>query len=355
MTDQTIRVKLLSRSGKNICLWAQQCPGNLPKWGRCEFIPDSMERNYDWLIVTDDIPRHLPWNREVLSCSPENTLLITTEPSNITCYGNIFSNQFKHLITNQDAHALPHKSAWRTPPGSRWFYGKSYDQIINEPPPSKTRLFSIIATDKQQTHTAHKARFDFTKWLLSHAPDADLLYSAKSKAKIFQHLFNGKAKFVDNKYDMLDPYKYHLAVGNQVGPNILTERITDSFLGYAVPITFGCTNLVDFFPKDSYIEIDIFNPEEAIQIINSHIYDPNDYSRRLDAVVEARRLVIEQYNLPAMLSQLIENAPATNITSIGTKFYGRRMMRARHPQELAQFIFWRLKNSLHTIQAILKQ
>jgi hypothetical protein len=349
MSDLPIRVKVTSRSKKGGCAWASQCPGNVPQWGRCLFLCDPLEENYDWLVAFDNVSHALPRHTETLACPREHTILVTTEPSNITRYGKHYAGQFEYLITNQDEQVLPHKNAWRTQPGSRWYYGKSYDEIIQEPPPAKNRLLSVIATDKQQKHTIHKARFDFTRWLASQIPEADLLFSVKHKEAIFQRLFDGKARYVEHKYDMIDPYKYHLAIGNQIGPHILTERVTDSFLGYAVPITFGCTNLADYFPADSFIDIDIFKPDEAIEKIKTHIYDPNDYSRRLEALKEARRLVIEEYNLPVMLSRIIESAKPVRNPSVGGKIYSRRIMRVRHPQEFVRFMFWKIRNALFSV------
>jgi len=346
LSEPTIRVKQITRSSRTDCRWSRQCPNGAPRWGRCEFLSDPLERDYDWLVVTNDVTHELPGNTEILACPKEHTILITTEPSNITRYGADFADQFEYLITNQDEVSLPHRNAWRTQPGSRWFYEKTYDQVISEAPWQKTKLVSAIATDKKQRHTLHRARYDFTTKLMEKIPEVDLLYSFERKRAAFQQLFDGKAIFVDRKVDMIDPYKYHLAVGNQAGPNILTERVTDSFLGYAVPITYGCTNLSEYFPVESYIEIDLLNPDDAIEKIRNIIYDPDDYSRRIESIKEARRRVIEEYNLPMMLSKVIESAPPVKHAAVGEKLYGRRVMRWRHPQEFVRFALWRTRNAL---------
>jgi Glycosyltransferase family 10 (fucosyltransferase) C-term len=297
-------------------------------------------------VVTDDVTHDLPGHTEILACPKEHTILITTEPSNITRYGAEFADQFEYLITNQDDESLPHRNAWRTQPGSRWFYEKTYDQIILEAPWQKTKLLSAIATDKKHRHTLHRARYDFTLKLLDKLHEVDLLFSFESKRAAFRQLFGGKATFVERKVDMIDPYKYHLAIGNQAGPHILTERITDAFLGYSVPITYGCTNLSDYFPEESYVEIDLFKPDDAIEKIRNVIYNPEDYLRRIEFVKEARRRVIEEYNLPVMLSRIIEGAPPVKRSAVGEKLRGRRAMRWRHPQEFARFALWRIRNAL---------
>lgn len=110
---------------------------------------------------------------------------------------------------------------------------------------------------------------------------------------------------------MVDNYKYHLAIGNHEGPHVFTERISDAFLGYAVPITFGCTNLADYFPEDSFIDIDLHSPDEAIQKIKGIIYNPDDYEKRLKSLVIARQKILDEYNLIPMLTKIIANHNAS--------------------------------------------
>lgn len=343
-----IRVKVVgrNRNPEGGEPFINQCPGNQPQWGNCRFHSDPFSREYDWLVVRDDLSPILPGLKEELACPRTNTILITSEPSSITRYGKHFASQFKYLITNQDAKVLPHPNALRMQTGSVWFYGKTYDQVIQSPLPEKTGLLSAIATDKRQKHTIHQIRFDFTKQLADEIPEADLLFSFKNKGDIFDRLFNGKARFVEHKYDMIDPYKYHLAVGNQTGPHILTERIFDAFLGYAVPVTYGCTNLSEYFPENSFIEIDIFAPDDSIKKIEKLIHDPDDYSHRLESVKEARRRVLEEYNIPAMLSRIIEGAEPAPAAAERGEIYTRRMMRVRHPSEFIRFALWRGRNFL---------
>ena len=89
---ELIQVKLMLKSacGKETDNLARRFPGRLPVWGRCEFILDYDARDYDWLVVYDDLPpvggeRFTLWD-ETLACPRTHTLLITAEPSTIkTC------------------------------------------------------------------------------------------------------------------------------------------------------------------------------------------------------------------------------------------------------------------------------
>ena len=48
-----IRVKFVNRgqTKSDPIQWLRQFPGRIPRWGRCQFIFDPSERNYDWFVV----------------------------------------------------------------------------------------------------------------------------------------------------------------------------------------------------------------------------------------------------------------------------------------------------------------
>ena len=190
-------------------------------------------------------------------------------------------------------------------------------------------------------------RFQFLQQALVAIPETDLLYSWRQYEAVFAELFGDRAKFVPTKCDMLDPYKYHLAIGNEEGPDILTERVTDALLGYSVPISFGCSNLADYFPADSYIDVDIKQPDKAIEQIEQIIYDEDDYARRLPAIIEARRRVIYEYNMIAMIAHLIDQHAPENSGEPG-KLIPRRVSRLIHLKDLLGFAAFRLRNFLKT-------
>ena len=118
----------------------------------------------------------------------------------------------------------------------------------------------------------------------------------------------------------------------------------DAFLGFTVPIYYGCPNVYDYFPKESLIQIDIFDTEGSIAKIKEIIATEGEYERRLDAVKEARRRVIEEYNLLAMINKIVQNTREERSPVTEYKIYNRRIMRVRHLPDLARFLGWRIKN-----------
>jgi len=329
-----VKVKLVNRGSKETqeSFWRPQTPGNKGILGSCEFTFNPLDENYDWLVVIDDVPKLLKNWTEELKCPKENTIFVSTEPSSISYYGKAFVNQFKYLITNHKEDNLPHKNALRSHTGNVWMYGKDYDSLLKENTPhKKTKKISTICSNKQQGHTVHKMRFNFTKKM-------------EDEIKELERFGRG-FKWIDTKAEAIDDYEFHVTIENHIEDNVWTEKLADAFLGYSVPIYYGCPNVYDYFPKDSLIQIDISNMDKSIEEIKKIISNKDEYKRRLPAVIEARRRVIEEYNLLAMINKIVESSKRYEFTP-NEKIYCRRKMRAKNISDLYKFLKFRINNHL---------
>jgi len=311
-----------------------QSPKNKGEWDKCKFTFNPLETKYDWLVVIDDISRVIPHRTELLKCPKENTILITTEPSSITRYGRAFAKQFHHLITSQDDKVLPHPNAIRSQTGNIWFYGKDYDDIVKTKYQDKAKVISTVCSNKKQGHTIHRLRYEFTKKMEKEIPELER--------------FGKGFKWIEQKADALDKYEFHVAIENHIAKNVWTEKLADAFLGFCVPIYCGCPNVYDYFPKDSLIQIDINDMDESIKTIRKIISTKGEYKRRLEAVKEARRRVIEEYNLLSMINKIVINSGQHKFTP-NKKIYGRRIMRARYLPDLFRYFGFRIGNFLKDI------
>lgn len=324
-TLQPIRVKFLNKSAqfKN---YVRQLPEN-HRWGNCEFIFDQQESNYDWLVVYDDLPARTPDNKknnsEILRCPEQNTLLLTVEPSNIKTYGRTYVKQFGYILTSQEPWALHHDNRIYSQPALRWFYGigkhhqYTLQELRNAAPPAKTKIIATVCSSKQQKHTLHNRRYNFTQDLKALLPELDI--------------FGRGVREIDDKAESLDPYKYHVAIENHIALHHWTEKLSDAFLGYTLPFYSGCPNLANYFPEDSFIRIDINDVDSAYKIISEAIKN-NEYEKRLDAIKEARRLVIEKYSLFAVLADNITRLNGIRSdASVGKELLSRHAARRRYP------------------------
>jgi len=300
--DSRIRVKLLSPIPER--WFRHQLPSDDPGWGNCVFSFDPNDTQYDWLVVYEDIPGlpGIPRNQrcEQLMCPPEHTMLTTSEPSSIKHYGNAYSSQFGCVLTSQAEWALPHKDRIHQQAGLIWIYGigfegpaRSFEEIRDKVPENKQHDLAMVFSGKRMRLTLHNQRFRFMQALTEQLPE--------------MHVFGRSEGHIDldDKADALDPYRYSIALENHIEQHHWTEKLADAFLGLTLPFYAGCPNAADYFPEESFIPVDMSDPEGAAKIIRKAIAD-NEYEKRLPAIREARRRVLQEHNLFAVLSREIE-------------------------------------------------
>jgi hypothetical protein len=315
-----IRVKLISNVSPSI--WLRQLPDARPVWGDCLFLFDRDEREYDWLVAYEDIPPSGSDKREpakeVLACPQEHSLFVTVEPSSVKTYGKHFTDQFGVILTSQEARALPHRDRVYSQPAIHWFYGIwttppiDFNVILNGPTGAKTEDLSMVYSPKRMRHTKHRRRNEFMNQLIASLPE--------------MQVFGRGAKPLVDKSGSLDRFRYHVAVENHIGLHHWTEKLADAFLGMTLPFYAGCPNVADYFPAESLIPIDMSEPEEAVDTIKRSIRD-EEYRKRLRAIREARRRVLYEHNLFAVLSREIEKRHTHSAQSQGGVLYSRHALR----------------------------
>lgn len=290
-TDPPIIVKFVNGERS----WARQLPGGSPAVGRCRFLLDPEAREYDWLVVYEDLGAS-----EELACAPHHTLLVTSEPSTIKTYGTAYVQQFGTVLTSQEPWALQHPGAVRSQPALKWFYGwplrdttgvlRDHASMVANPPEVKSKTLSTLCSNKQMGHTLHKQRFAFTQYMRNRLPELDVFGW-------------GNIELLD-KAEGLDAYRYHLAIENHVAPHHWTEKLSDAFLGLTLPLYVGCPNAADYFPVESFVALDLSDFDQAGDTIERAIKE-DWYTQRLPAIREARRRVLEEYNFFAVVADLI--------------------------------------------------
>lgn len=306
-----IRVKVISKYGLDYAeIRAESMPG-------VEFIFTG--DSYDWLVVYDDLPsiagESLSLGHESIRCSLDRTILLTYEPSSIKYYGSDYVRQFAHVLTSHDQHMLIHPNRSAMPPVGIWYYGGKDDVLQNPVPPVKTDDLSVFYSGKTMTHSLHDLRNSFIHALMDGLGDALSVF--------------GKGYCpVDKKRTALDSFRYHVAIENHRGDHHWTEKLSDCFLGYCVPIYAGCTNLHDYFPERSYIQVDPRDIDGSVRIITEAIAQ-GYYERHLPDIQAARQLVLSDYSLGSMLSRYILQAE-NKMGSLPLAHIGASMIRSRH-------------------------
>ncbi len=342
--NNRLRVKLIARNLRDPAdpAWRKQL--DLSRFGPdgtspVEYTLDPDDRDYDWLVVYDEIPK-LPVNAndpeglkrqsEVLNCPPENTILVTSEPSTIKIYGKQYLAQFGHVLTGLEPWSVRHHTGAIYEQSSMvWYYGWIYDApreggsdfeiLANAPWPDKPQLISTICSAKQQRHTLHNHRYKFTHKLKSQLPDL----------QIFGHGHS----YIADKAEALDPYCYHVAIENHIAAHHWTEKLADTFLGFCLPFYAGATKAADYFPKDALVELDLARPQWSIERIKDAIAN-DEFSARKPAIEEARARVIHEHNLFPNIARIIsdrDNAHKVGTPPMPAKILSRHDLRKSSP------------------------
>ena len=165
---------------------------------------------------------------------------------------------------------------------------KTYDELRCAPCPQKTGDLSWI-TSNLAWLPGHKKRMEFL----------DIL-----KSQVGFDLYGRGFQPVDDKWDGLAPYRYSIAVENFRGDWYWTEKLMDCYLAWCMPIYCGCEKIDRFFPKDSFVQVDISNPTEAIRTIREVIKSDLCEKNR-DAIAYARELILDKYQFfPFVVNQV---------------------------------------------------
>lgn len=315
-----VRVKFLSRVSARE--WVRYFPNGIKEWGGCEFTFDRENRDYDWLVVYDELPPAEGQLRksasEQLACPPANTILFTTEPSSIKAYGYHYTIQFGHVVTSQPAWALPHPRRHWQQSANHWFYGgetavpMSRERLLVGPS-VKTGGVSMVCSAKAQKHTQHARRAEFAQALRKRLPKLTA--------------FGRGIRPINEKADAMDAFRYHVVLENHIALHHWTEKLSDAFLARCLPFYAGAPNIDDYFPSGSVIPINMNDPDAAADIIRQAMAD-GLYEQRLPLIEEARRRVLEEHHLFATIARIIAEVQMDGTTE--SRSGHRSVLLSRH-------------------------
>lgn len=293
----------------------RQLPGFNPETNQVSGHFDDIEFIFqedgecDFTIVLNRVGKN---NRQV-TCPPSNIWAVFQEPFIFKLFDWMIDNHqkyqkiFTHHIFNKNNKYIP------SYPMLPWYVDKTYDELTAMTTPEKSQDISWITSNKSD-FPGHKERVKFL----------DIVQKSELNIDIFG---NGICP-IDDKWDGLAPYKYCLVVENSSSKDYWTEKISDCFLSFSLPIYYGCTNIDQYFPTDSYIRIDINKPEQAIAIIQGAIQN-NEWEKRKQDILKARGLVLNKYNFFHYITPLLKEAykPELNKKRITLKPFSRSYKR----------------------------
>lgn len=173
-----------------------------------------------------------------------------------------------------------------------------FSKLTNVP---KEKTLSVICSSKAHT-PEHAQRLEFVKIIKKHFKD-----------KI--DWFGNGIQPLNEKWEGIAPYKYHLVIENHFRHNVITEKLIDSYMGLSYPIYYGAPNVLEYFPPDSLTTMNINDVKNSIKVIES-IIEEDLYESRLEYLVEAKKLCIDRYNIFHRIADLCmeeyKREPAAN-------------------------------------------
>jgi FkbM family methyltransferase len=270
--------------------WRRQFPTGTTSFGEVQFFANVEDA--DVVFVYDALPEG---GLTLTKLTP--TVFVASEPPNVKRYNQKFLAQFHAVITAD--RATPHPNLILAHAGLPWHVGtmSAGGELLASPmlfeeletySPIKSKLVSVVSSDKTLT-AEHRARLAFVTKLKEVLGD---------EVDVFGR---GIADFSD-KCDVLDSYRYHIALENCAIDNYWTEKLADPFLTLTFPIYHGCPNAKDYFPAGAFRSIDIYDPENAVAIIKETIHS-DIAEKNIEHLREARRRVMFEHNVFALLAR----------------------------------------------------
>lgn len=266
---------------------ASHTPGGAGRWSSVAFVTDDL-RAPDWYVLFNDPGRPI-----TIEAPPNRVLFAIGEPPIMTFRPMHIGQGAGTIIMTCDKALVGRRSPARTYVLSHcltpsWSVKRSYDALREMPCIIKSRSLSWV-TSNDSFLSGQRLRLDFLERLRAHV-DFDL----------FGHGFNP----IDDKWEGLAPYRYSIAFENSVAPYYFTEKIMDCFVAETLPLYFGSSAIRDFFPPESVEIIDPQDPEVLLRI--AAIVNSNLHEQRREAILEAKRLTLERYNVFAHIARFIE-------------------------------------------------
>ncbi|MDO4496489.1 MAG: glycosyltransferase family 10, partial [Bacteroidales bacterium] len=189
---------------------------------------------------------------------------------------------------------LPWFVGYNDAPGKPLDAWLDYDKAIKMPmpPQPKTKLISVITSNKAMTQ-GHIDRIRFVKKLKQHYGD---------QIDVFGRGFRD----FDDKWETLAPYKYQIVIENGQHMHYWTEKLSDCYLAGTFPIYVGCKNVEDYFPREAYEPLDMYQDFDKVVAQIDQIIASERFEQALPALEEARQLVLNKYNMFDYIASLCD-------------------------------------------------
>ena len=255
----------------------------------------------------------LPYNLKVC----EGMLFfLAAEPPVVKVYSRQFMQQFDAVVTSHTN--TKHPNVYLEQQSLLWFFGLELDfknenfdvnynfAEIEALKPEKCKIISAWGT-KRNFLPGHIERYKFIETLQKRYGSA---------IEVFGNGFNS----LSDKAPGLLPFKFSICMENCCINDYWSEKLADCFLGYSIPLYYGCKNIDNYFSPKSYIAIDLRNKKETFRKIDDILHNADTiYEQMFPYLLESRNKLLYEYNIfPHVLNLMAKQNAKYNKNNIRT-------------------------------------
>jgi len=259
----------------------RQTSNNIGIWDNIKFLFEPSGK-CDYAIILNRLHQDT-----TIQCPPEHIWAIIQEPPyQYYSYLHKGNSSYQRIYTTDSI--LKGKQYYHSQPALPWHINRDYDYLQNCDIPKKEKMLSWVTSSKSNL-TGHLDRLNFLD---------------KIKNEISFDLFGKGFNYIEDKWFGVAPYQYSIVIENYCNPFYWSEKISDCFLSWTIPLYYGCTHITDYFPSEALVQIDINDPN-CINIIRETISkEPSE--KQKNALHYARQLVLEKHQLFPFISDKIK-------------------------------------------------
>ena len=181
-----------------------------------------------------------------------------------------------------------------------WHLSKTYSELSSADPVTKTKCLSTVLSGKY-TDLGHIKRVDFVKFL----DKKDVLIDVYGDNRWNYKNYKGKLPLWEKDNGLFD-YKYHFNAENTEKNNYFTEKIIDAILAECLCFYWGCPNISDYIPKESFVRLDLCSFETDMEKIK-YCIENDMWKDRLPQIKQAKEKILNTLNFFPRIASLLKN------------------------------------------------
>lgn len=266
----------------------------------------------DYIIVLDNLDNNLisMGERNFVSLIGNIDKIIYFQRENTTILNKCNKNWFQINLLPKLKHNYSYEDNYFYTFTTAHFLNKTYDELKAMEYPNKIHNLSCIVSNKSFGST-YEDRKNFIKKYSKKYPNSIDIYG-KGWDNELGNNYKGELgsyhQSSDNNTSKLDgllPYNYSICLENYPNEKITSEKITDCILCWCLPIYSGTSVTNKCYPNDSFKLINIKNEDTYEYVNNISKFDIT--KKNIDALREARNLILDKYNIWEQIFQIINN------------------------------------------------